>query len=918
MKHLFRFFLPLIMFFAAGLVGCSSDPDVQGGSGDDDKNLLEKIAKMEPAAQIVSVNPGCVDVKFTVKTLNCTAMAYSVKAAGSKTDDATLLFANAQSGQTGYRFVTLAAHDLEAEDYNVTTEIDNTMTLVPEGGYQIQIAFMTNRQNYQVNGADELFYEEFTTEPEPDYEPGLTILKPLADGFIFHIELDEMGEAEYNGETYTNALKWSAANIYQYNSATIAAGNPDAFALTLHDAYYPWLLLKESKTITMSNSNSAVTPGDGAPADEEDRVKWDPIMPGQPTYFVWGEFEYGDSPWFANFTNGYYNPCFDNDSFLANEHGSLPFGTEYNNQGDYWYGQYGREIHYTQKPTKMEANVKVEMEARPNDATITLTPEEGVVGFAYWLLDHSTWQQFTTLLMGEEHWQWFLTSYNGFMEGVNTIVGSQPIRFNMSDTMYASGLNPGVLYHLMVTAIGSDDFLVQSYQDYTFELPARTKSAPEIIVTPLEDQTTHEYIYFNVKAPNKDAYNIQYLLGYRQEFESYLMNYTYSSLVATYGALLGAADIEKVNSDEGFTMEFTSKADADNRLAVLVTNDEGLTNANQLDAKGSQAVADLRSKPEPGEPRVDSPYFTSLLGEWTASAKIAVSKYNSETATYEWHLVETPMECAVKIVEDGLFDTPETLPDYVFDLYPPTISEETIRGYYEEFLVEGERYNNRIYNRNYITCLGMNFFPAKTDAGNDNNFHIAMETASPWDLFVMEDYASSTIADFFYDFGPKWYFHVKEDGSLVVPVNTGTIDPITDWCDQYSYYLVGWNLDNNYYLPYDYDVYGATGEFADLEFPVVVSDDNNTITIKGYNYKDAMYYPSIAAFVSNQPYIDAVVVSEITMTRNANEAAIEQNNADAMKTLSEKPIARVAKPAGPEFVSCDHKPMRRGNFNLNK
>ena len=149
---------------------------------------------------------------------------------------------------------------------------------------------------------------------------------------------------------------------------------------------------------------------------------------------------------------------------------------------------------------------------------------------------------------------------------------------------------------------------------------------------------------------------------------------------------------------------------------------------------------------------------------------------------------------------------------------------------------------------------------------------------------------------------------------MVVPVNTYSIDPITDWVDQYSYFLIGWNLDKNYYLPYDYEVYSETGGFSDLEFPVEVSADGNTITIKGYKYQDAMYYPSVAAFVSNQPYIDAVVVSEITMTRNADEAAIEANNASAAKTLNKEAAATVTKPMGPKFEVRERKSVSRPKF----
>lgn len=868
MKYFNNVFQTLIfLLFSVAFVGCSSD-DTESPA--DDTN---KIAKLEPMAEIVSINAEQVSATVTIKSRNCLDVAYDILEAGATTPSTQIIYADGTN-------VTLGG-DIDEEGYVINTfELNRIFS--PETSYDIVFVFKTNRNNFVVNGGEEIVKSNFTTTAMGNFEPGLTILKTTPYGWVAHFEMPELGEGpkkDYQGNVVTdengdpvivgNALRWSNSNIFTYNIKTIGAGNCDAFALTLHDDYYPDNRLFESTTFAIGSESLM-----GENDSDFKYIDIEAILPGEPHYFLTGEFQHGNSPYFSygDGTVGWRDPLFDNTSFVRDTHGSLPYGTEYNTQGEYWSGFYSRDIYTTTAPEKMDKKCIVEIsDARPNNATVTITPEEGVVAYSYMVLDHTTYQQYTSVLMDPANWQWFLTSYAGLYEGAKTVTQPVATRFTLlGDHFYEC--NPGILYHILITSQGNQQLTQQNFQDFTFTLPDRTKAAPEVVVTPLPDQCTEDTIYFNIKAPNKDVYALRYLVGYRQQFESYLSQYSYSMLIQKNGADLPSQYVELVNTDAGFEFVTSSKPDSDTVIAVMVYNDEGLS--NNPDAPGSQAVAQVSSKPLPAEPRVESEYFEALQGEWTASAKILVSVFNEQTNAAEWVAIEEPILSDVIITDEVTY--PDPMPDSVYDLYPPS-QKDRAEKYYEEFKTEATQFNEQLYNNNRLLCMGFNFFPATSD-GKENNFHRAMMVATPWDLFVHETYSSASTAGLFEDFGPKWFLHVEQDGSLTVPFNTESMDPLTDWVDNYTYYMIGWDNANDQYMPYDL----TTGE--DAKFPVVVAEDKNSFTIKGIEYDGDTYYPTAVALINNSPYTETVVCSDITLTRKSGEVD-NSAVANAVKSL---------------------------------
>ena len=109
-----------------------------------------------------------------------------------------------------------------------------------------------------------------------------------------------------------------------------------------------------------------------------------------------------------------------------------------------------------------------------------------------------------------------------------------------------------------------------------------------------------------------------------------------------------------------------------------------------------------------------------------------------------------------------------------------------------------------------------------------------------------------------------------------------------------SWYTYNNSIYESHYLAYDHNAKQPIGYRSDAEgnivngyFPVEVSEDGNTITIKPLIHNDISYYPNAALYYGSGRYVmGVVVISDIVLTRNTSSAA----PAKAMKRLSGKPV----------------------------
>jgi hypothetical protein len=170
----------------------------------------------------------------------------------------------------------------------------------------------------------------------------------------------------------------------------------------------------------------------------------------------------------------------------------------------------------------------------------------------------------------------------------------------------------------------------------------------------------------------------------------------------------------------------------------------------------------------------------------------------------------------------------------------------------------------RLQGQNRLLCNGfMDFDP--TAAMNGVN---RLEYRSPYDLFVATDYNSVDVAQLLYDFGPKWYLQVLEDGSVIVPFHSMYMPPLSNWAG-YPFYVAGVGNGAAFY--------DANESYPG--FPVEISSDLNTITIKPIVLTDGKqtqsYYMNALGIQPQTGELEllATVLTDIVLTRGWTEPA---------------------------------------------
>jgi hypothetical protein len=331
----------------------------------------------------------------------------------------------------------------------------------------------------------------------------------------------------------------------------------------------------------------------------------------------------------------------------------------------------------------------------------------------------------------------------------------------------------------------------------------------------------------------------------------------------------------------------------------MIANDEGTTMC-------SDAIV-AWSGVEPAAERVESDLFETLQGKWTATATVTYSTYDSEQEQY------IPVtEVNTSKVTIGDVEYPDALSEEHYATFERHgVSRDNADLYYNEFKAAAKTFNENNRAQNRILMNGFDF---------TGGFQPYFEYSDPFSLFVSDTYNGYTSEMPLYDFGPKWYLEVAADGSIGSPFNINYFTPMSSW------YTYNNSIYESHYLAYDPNTKQPIGYRADAEgnivngyFPVEVSEDGNTITIKPLVHNDICYYPNAALYYGSGRYVmGVVVVSDIVLTRNASSAA----PAKAMRRLSSKPVEqniytdlRIQTPARPASRSVIGEKVEFKRFN---
>lgn len=715
---------------------------------------------------------------------------------------------------------------------------------------------------YAVARFDETTYSErisleFTTD-KYQFTELVTIVETYLDGYKAHITVPQ--ETKDRG----HAIRVGSMPLAWYYLMTSSKGQTvvDLQAIASNGNPYEGHMFNDS-TIVWNDANVILLDEKGNPVIDENGEQidiHDPIVPGEPTIFFAGETRYG-TPEEFNDVVGYTSP--------TENSWAVPY---FDPEKREWLGAFQKKEFLTKEPELCEATVEIEIpedEITVTDAMIYFDMSDDAYSYFYMVLDNSTYNQIlATYLNNNEEWfRWFLTSYIAFYEW-GVFPETENIAINAASN-FVEPLTGGETYHVLATVFGDSKGATQRFIHKTFKAKDKTKVAPVIEVTAIESSDPYTAT-FNIKAGADSKGNVQPIMGaywvcnYSRDFEMmFNADYTYATLLKNLGWTFSSEEVAAINSPEGYTVTFPTLDGEVTRFAAYGCNDEYTFNV--IDEEHTAGWADYKSPMAESVSPVSSDLFTLLEGDWTASATLRAMQQEPDGSIITYNV-----DHKSKInISASAPELPATLDESVYGLYAgtpekPGKSKEEVDNMYEELNELNDIFTeSRLVGQNRLLCSGfMDFDPAAPQLGVNR-----LEFRSPYDLFVATDYSSVDIAQLIYDFGPKWFLQVQEDGSVIVPFHSVTIPPMSNW-PGYTFYTGG-VADGTAF-------YDSNANYPG--FPVEISDDLNTITIKPIVLSDGVttytYYMN-AIGVSQQGGLELIstVITDIVLKRGWTEQA---------------------------------------------
>ena len=746
-----------------------------------------------------------------------------------------------------------------------------------------------------------------------------TVVATMHDGFKMHITVPQSVAQSTPGTPGSRGIRYTLTDIMTYN---LMRQNSDEYWMLLTNA---GMHVTESKTLEFSDQTNRMQSSedlneDGVVNEYDQTIKWNPISPGEPIVFLAGEFEWMELPdeykgedapnyvvdgWTypAGWAPGYYLPMLDGNKYdahygLTKSMGMYDAIDITSPIDDMWTGAYQKKLFRAQEPGKLDGKVDVEIvELGPVDATINFLPTDNVLFYSFCVLDDGTYGEMMKLLGDrEELLQWAVGSYFA-MYNFGSMTAEGAAQLVLSSHYY--DVPADTKYHVIVTGMGDELGTTQCFTHYTFNTPPKTKTkGPKIVVTPLEEESSPYEAKFNVKCTtvaDNPAVRCYYGANY---YKDWIYAINGGGTYLSYGQTnqFSAAELAKINSEEGLVISIPSIDGETTRLVVVGFNDENTPNdLNYEDITECPAVADVTTPYY--EADVCASYFNMvevLAGDWTMSATVVSGEDR------------VPLKKNVEILSEYT-DYPSSINDEIYNVYHEYTkwSDEEIEAYYDEFLATAKTFNTkRLANQNKLMLMG--WLDGGIAIDKEGKFS-AYQTMTPYDLFMSETISTVDVASIFSDFGPKMFIEVTEENGqpkLTITADMYFGSPVMNWSD--PFYMAGFaDQEANNTIFYYADP--TTGYYASpLVFDVELSGDNNTITIKpivGTN--GVTYYPNVIGQDSStgRYLLNNPIVSEVVLTRG--------HSADAKSAVRKSSARKSTVTPATEALEIVHKPMTR-------
>lgn len=709
-----------------------------------------------------------------------------------------------------------------------------------------------------------------------------------------------------------HVIKYGYMNMLMFKTYT--ENGPDAQLLDNGDVW-EMFFNEESNTFSINSESSYIE------LDGELDMKYYAPIPGEPGVFMMGEFAYdetGDYEFNNFWAPGYHIALFDWEQYYADLWGggddpwdwellSVPSGVEEDfSETKYWQGFYHRYFIQFDQPDPLDAEIKITENLKANGGIVTVEPSDNVVRCCAALVDDDTYQFVKEMYFDGNAglFQWLVSSYYG-MWTIGSFSFEGAVEFDLGDLVYA---NPGDKFHLLIAAHGDEEALTQAYVERELVIPDPSHPVPTVEAKSIPSNDSTYEISFNIKCTTGDAYTGTYACNYENPFTMSLNQYSDYGDEALTQMLVSLSgynsfsddEIAQINSAEGLDVTFSTMADAVSMFGVVLINDEGVP--------GNSVLLTVKSDKETVT-RVESPLFESLLGDWTATATVRYSEYDYSS----WTSVLKYEEQTSKVTF-GDVTYPETLSDDVYQLYfdnTPFTTKEEVDAVYKVFKDYASEFNTKTRALNRILANGYNFYHLQYASSVS-----ALIYKSAFDLFTDLNYSSAIAEAAVMDFGPKWYLEIAEDGTVTAPFSRSYLNPAVNYSYE-KYVFGGYDPNENYAIYESYDENTKYGHF-----PVEISEDGNTITIKPYEYNGIVLYPNMLVDGGNSLYVTYPVVTEVVLTRGYTEAEPTPEAAPATRTpslapghLTRTPMANVKPVKAAQKI--DLKPVTIDEFKAN-
>lgn len=703
-----------------------------------------------------------------------------------------------------------------------------------------------------------------------------------------------------------HVIKWATCDLYTYYLNIVyggQTGRPQSVAetLNLNDQAFGNYFNK-STTLIFDEEHSYKLD-----SESEDGILfyYNPMVAGQPQKVMMGEYRWGDS--LFGWGYGYYVPLFDIDFFqlmLDNARSEEEMYGIAANQDQFWNegAFFVNDIVQIKKPELLTKQLKTTIETRPDGAAMIFEPEAGLDDFVVYMENNEMHEVLVRLLGGEENYekyiQWWVTSYPAMLEGAKTLNRKEhfpngTLRLELANFFFEHAITRDETYRLHVVGLADDNitdgFMDGHFQNYTckeFKLEEATEPAPTFELNYVPEKSTSSKAVFNLRSTNPASNVTKAYYVANTERAWYQINGSCQALVDEYGKPLQGVDIDAINSPEGLDIPIPTAPNEKIYMAVKISNIDGTRVYSTEPTKSDIILQEVTT--------LDLTALNALAGEWTATATIG---YNEKEIDEAGNVIKDQngnektkwieKEVSTKITLGGSLSYPATLPESVYANFEAVkVTREQADLYFDEFKIAADAFNYNLRNSNRILCSGWGF---------DTTGYIDATYADAYELFASADYNGAYSTASVYDFGPKWY--IQTDGSNYwVPFNTNEIFPLsshTTLKTQFGnfwqeYHLIGNSGKNT-------KAYGdiENNRYTDGRFPVEISADGNTITIKPVDmdvisYKDngdgtytetgretQTFYPCVGHNQDNSGtfYYGSRIISNIVMTRGYTEPA---------------------------------------------